>query len=398
MFGLAKVIFLKELRETIRDRRVMLGVIVSPLLLTPALMGVVLFFAGKKAVEQQTAILDVGIVYQEDFPELQARLEASDALNLQVLDSREAAVAAIRAYESRAALLVPSQSRKAFLESGTAELEILYDRANENSANAQRRLKQILKAFNSEQALARLEARDLPATLLQPTRATATSIASQTAVIGFALSMFLPYIVVMGASFGGMNTAFDLCAGEKERGTMETLLVSPASRYEIAQGKLLAIFAVSLLGAVCSILGILGALGISQQLVDQLFGESASISYASLLALVFVAAPLALLSAAGLLLVSAFARSQKEAQAYVFPYIAIFLFPAALSFILGAESPLYTALIPVLNIALSMKQLLSDTFDPTHFSLTLATSIGYAAIAIFLAGRFFQKEAVLFRS
>lgn len=396
--NLAKVIFLKELRETLRDKRVILGVIVSPLLLTPCLMGAVMFFGSKKAVEQQTVTLEVGIYQEAAFSELTDAIEASETLEVTRYDSREDAVSAIKALESRAVVVIPQESRDVFQANGSAKIEIIYDQANENSSNAHGRLRGLLNDFNRDQTERRLESADLDENFIKPTEITSTSIAEKTAVSGFVLSIFLPYIVIMGAAFGGLNTAFDLCAGEKERGTMETLLVSPASRYEIVKGKLFTIFVVSLLSAVCSILGIVIAISFGQQIVTSLFGEAFSISYINLAALVAIVIPLALLSSAALLLVSTFARNPKEAQAYIFPFIVVFLFPAALSFVFDAESPLYIALIPVLNIALSMKQLLSDAFDLPFFAVTLASSLAYAWVSIRLVASFFQRESILFRS
>lgn len=396
--SLTKVIFLKELRETLRDKRVILGVIVSPLLLTPCLMGAVMFFGSKKAVEQQSATLEVGIYQEAEFPELTQAIEANESLEITRYQSREESIEAIKTTASRAVVVIPSEARDTFLAQGSAPIEILYDPANENSSNAHGRLRGILGDFNKQQTQARLESAQLDPSFIQPTQITSTSVAESSAVSGFVLSIFLPYIVIMGAAFGGLNTAFDLCAGEKERGTMETLLVSPASRQDIVRGKLYTIFVVSLISAICSILGIVAAISFGQQIVTSLFGESFSISYLNLAALVAIVVPLALLSSAALLLVSTFARNPKEAQAYIFPFIVIFLFPAALSFVFDAESPLYVGFIPVLNIALSMKQLLSDAFDLPFFTVTLASSLAYAWVSIRLVASFFQKETILFRS
>ncbi len=396
--SLTKVIFLKELRETLRDKRVILGVIVSPLLLTPCLMGAIMFFASKKAVEQQTSTLEVGIYQEATFPELTDFIKDNDTLKVTSYDSREASIEAIKAFASRAVVIIPQGSREIFQANGSAPIEILYDQANENSGNAHNRLRGILSDFNKEQTKLRLTSSNLDESFINPTEVKSTSIAEKSAVVGFALSMFLPYLVVMGAAFGGLNTAFDLCAGEKERGTMETLLVSPASRYEIVKGKLYTIFVVSLISAICSIIGIVIAMTFGGKIIETIFGEAMQISYLNLAALVIIVIPLALLSSAALLLVSTFARNPKEAQAYIFPFVAIFLFPAVLSSILGAESPLYTGLIPVLNIALSMKQLLGNAFDLTFFSLALASSLAYAWISIRLVASFFQRETILFRS
>ena len=202
----------------------------------------------------------------------------------------------------------------------------------------------------------------------------------------------------MGAAFGGMTTAFDLCAGEKERGTMETLLVSPASRYQIVQGKLLAIFVISLGAAVCFLGGFLLPIQSGLSLFKEAIGDSISISYQTVGTMLIIVVPLALLTSSGLLAISAFARNQKEAQTYIFPFIIAILFPAMLSSILGAENPLYTAFIPVLNIALTMKQILSNTFEATYFALSLGSSIAYALIAMRAVTALFQRESILFRA
>ncbi|MDQ8202763.1 ABC transporter permease [Pelagicoccus sp. SDUM812003] len=398
MTRLTRAIFRKELIETFRDKRVILGVIVSPLLLTPCLMGAVLFFASQKAMEMQSSVLDIGVYQEAEFPALLEHLEADESIKLRELGSREEAVSAIESLEARAALIIPRDAPEAFRKNETAQLELIFTQANENSGNARNRLHGIIGAFNREQTKSRLAAADLDESFIAPTKLTDTSIAENEAVVGFALSMFLPYLVVMSAAFGGINTAFDLCAGEKERGTMETLLVSPASRYEIVQGKLYTIFVISLVSSICSILGILIAIAFGQNIIETLFGEGFSISYLNLIALVLIVVPLSLLSSAALFLVSSFARNPKEAQAYIFPFVALFIFPAVLSSILGAESPLYTALIPVLNIAMSMKQLLGNVFDLSYFCLALGSSIAYAYVSMRIVTALFQKESILFRS
>ncbi len=395
---LAQVVFRKELRETLRDRRVILGVIVSPLLLTPCLMAALFFFAGKKTIEQQTSTLEIGLYQQASLPELAAYLEKNEGLALTDYPTREAAIEAVKTLAARAIVVVPHDAPDAFNLNASAPVEIIYSQANENSANALNRLRSILRKFNQEQTATRLATAGLEESFIRPTTITETSIADEKDVVGLVLSLFLPYIVIMGAAFGGINTAFDLCAGEKERGTLETLLVSPVSRYDIVKGKLLAIFSISLLSALCSILGLLIVLLFGGELSRELLDQELAISYANLAAAALVVVPLSLFTSAGLLLVSSFARNQKEAQAYIFPFIALMLFPAALSFVFGAESPLYVGLIPVLNIAVTMKQLLSNVFDLPFFVTALGSSFAYAMAATRLAVSLFQRETILFRS
>lgn len=396
--SLTTVIFLKELRETLRDKRVVLGVIVSPLVLTPLLIAAIAFFAGKKAVQLQTETLPVGLYEEAAFPELTDLFEAAEALEIRRFATRAEAEAEISGRSIRAAIVVPAAAREAYSTNGSARVEILYNRANENSENAKNRLRGLLREFDTAALGRRLAQSGLPESFAKPTQVVETSLAEREDMGGFLLSMILPYLVVMGAAFGGINTAFDLCAGEKERGTLETLLVTPASRNQIVQGKLLTVFVVSLASALCSVLGILFVMLSGLALFRSVLGDYLDFSAARLAALFVIVAPLSLLTSSGLLLVSSFARNQKEAQAYIFPFIAIVVFPAGLSSILGAESPLYTAFIPILNVALAMKQILGNVFDLNYFCISLAASLAYAIIGMRAAAALFQRESILFRA
>ena len=396
--GLARTVFLKELRETFRDKRVILGVIVSPLLITPLLIGAVGFFAGKKSIEQSRVVLPIGIIQEEAIPGIVEQLEANERLNLKQYDSRESAEAAVLARETRAVLVIKEGAGTAYSNSRSIDMEILYNMADEKSDNARSRLRRELRQFDNAIVERRLKDAGLDSNFVKPTTIKETSLASEESVGGFFLGLILPYIVVMSAAFGGMTTAFDLCAGEKERGTMETLLVSPASRYDIVQGKLFTIFIVSVLAAICAITGFTVPLASGLAIFAEVVGDRISFSFSAIGAMILIVIPLTLLTSSALLLISSFARNHKEAQTYSFPFIVAVMFPAVLSSIIGAESPLYTAFIPVLNIALTMKQMLGELFRIEYFSWSLISSLLYALIAMRIAAKLFQREAILFRA
>ena len=396
--SLSRVIFLKELKETLRDRRVILGVLVSPLLLTPLLIGVIGYFAGQKEIRNQTATQSIGLYAEAPFAELVSYLEENEGLKLRAFESREALESSILERKTRAGLVIGADAAATFSDNGSAPVEILFNVANERSQNAKSRLRKTLQAFKKEAVERRLAAKELPASLIQPLAIKESNLSQDEALGGFVLSMVLPYLVVMGAAFGGINTAFDLCAGEKERGTMETLLVSPASRQQIVRGKLATIVTISVMAAICSVLGILIVMVSGTTLFQEQLQNALTFSYVHLAALALIVVPLSLLTSSGLLVISSFARNQKEAQAYIFPFVALVILPAVLSSILGAESPLYTAFIPVLNIALTMKQLLGSVFDLSYFCISLASSFAYAALAMRAATALFQRESILFRA
>jgi len=396
--ALAFTVFRKELRETLRDKRVILGVIVSPLIVTPLLMGALFFFVGKKEIEKRESVLNVGIVAQSNLGPLIDHLERDDLLNTFRFDSREEAQKAVEERTVRATLVIDENAASDFQANRSASLEIIFNAANENSLNTRIRLGESIRRFNKEALALRIQNTRLPEGFAEPTQIRTTDIATSTAAGSFALGLILPYIIVMSAAFGGIQTAFDLCAGEKERGTMETLLVSPASRYDIVFGKLLTILVVSLIASFCAIVGILAPLTLGLEIFTQLTGDSINFSFVSIFWMLLIVIPLALFTSSLLLLISSFARNQKEAQTYILPFFSVVILPAMLSSILGAEVEIYAAFIPILNISLTMKQIFGDLFDPLFFGVSLASSFLYAFIAMRLAAAFFQREQILFRT
>ncbi len=179
---------------------------------------------------------------------------------------------------------------------------------------------------------------------------------------------------------------------------METLLVSPASRYEIVIGKLMTILVISLIASCCAITGILAPLAFGVELFKDLMGDVISFNFVSIIWMLLIVIPLALFTSSVLLVISSFSHNQKEAQTYILPFFSIVILPAMLSSVLGAESQLYTAFIPILNISLTMKQIFGDLFDPVYFGIALSTSLVYALLAVRLAASFFQRETILFRA
>jgi len=373
-------------------------VIISPLLVTPLILGTAAFFVGKKVTNQSAAVLDIGIVEHGAFPDLIEKLEDDDSIKTQKFETRKAAIEAIDKRTVRSVLVVSENAQQNFQSDQSASLEIIYNLANENSQNANSRLQNIIQKFSLNALSERVQAKALPDSFTKPIDIKNTNIASSDSTGAFILGMILPYIIVISAAFGGIQTAFDICAGEKERSTMETLLVSPASRPQIVLGKLFTIFAISLLASICAMTGVLAPLVIGLDSFKDILGDQISINLSSIPAMLLIVVPLALFTSSLLLVISSFARNQKEAQTYVLPFISIILLPAMLSTIFGAETQLYTAFIPVMNISLTMKQILGDLFDPLYFAISLGSSFLYAYIVMRIATAFFQRENILFRT
>lgn len=392
------VVFLKEMRETMRDHRVLFGVIVSPLLITPLLLGGMGFFISKKQAEVKAEKLSVAVVGADYVPDLITILKEDATLTVISLPSLSEAEQQVKKHTQRAAFVIPESAKSGLASGQKVELELLYDLSNEKSRTAKSRLEDGLKKFNEQVVVARLKARSLDAGILKPTEAKSRSLAEDSSVGMLILSLILPYTIVLTGALGGMTSAFDICAGEKERGTMETLLVSPVSRTEIILGKILTITSVSMLATLCAIAGLVFSFQSGIKAFEEFTRGKIAVSYSAIGVMIVMMVPLVLFTSVLLLVISSFARNQKEAQAYVLPFMVLLIVPAMLTMVLGEESPLSMSLVPILNTALVLKQVLLSLIKPDFIALTFGSSLLYSVIALVVVVALFNREEILFRS
>ena len=210
-------------------------------------------------------------------------------------------------------------------------------------------------------------------------------------------------MVIILSMTGAIYPAIDLTAGEKERGTMETILSSPVSRLDLVLGKFHLVFSASLTTAILSVT----SMGLSFAYMGHALSNSQNTSGAgihmnlgltSVVAVFLMALPLSVLFSAVLMTIALFAKTYKEAQSYLTPMTFIVVIPAVASVLPGVELNPKLALIPILNTSLVCKEIITGTYHWGSIATIFASTCVYAAIAIFIAVKTFQRESVLFRS
>jgi sodium transport system permease protein len=251
---------------------------------------------------------------------------------------------------------------------------------------------------------ARLVGRGLPATLVKPFETKTQNVAPPEKVTGNRVGGMIPYLFILLCFTGAMYPAMDLTAGEKERGTMETILCSPVARTDLVLGKFLMVLTASLTTAVVSIIttgltfAVIGVMaGISAAAAAQ-SGAMPTLDPAGLLLVMVLVVPVAVLFCSVLLAVSLFAKSIKEASSYATPLIILIIVPAMMGLLPGVELNARLALVPILNIALASKELVSGVFHWNYLALIFGSTCVYAAAALALCVRMFNREDVLFRT
>lgn len=391
------VILSKEFREIFRDRRTVISVIISPIFITPALFALMGIVISGQAEKARTQTYSVGVVGSEAAPAIFKKVQNAPNLHVETIPLATAETQ-IKDHRLSAVAVLPPDAGDRLHAGKTILVEILEDAGNETSRAAATRLGDTFAGIGQQVIAQRLRESRLPSEYARPFQISEKPIAQGGSAATFFLSMMLPYILTVSAFSGAIYAAFDQVAGEKERGTLETLLVSPASRRDIVLGKFGAVVAVCLISSLLSIVGMILTFGSGVKAFQWLSKGGLHLSPTAVGVTLLVLLPLSVLFAGLLLAVSTFARNQKEAQTYLAPLFILVLAPAMMSMFLNADVALMIALVPVLNASIIIKQALSGTYDPAFILIAFAASVFYAAVALTFATKLFQRESVLIKA
>jgi len=394
------VVYRKELTEWLRDRRTLISTVLVPLLAFPILMVGITALATVMIGNAEKEIPKIMILGGEDSPQLLERLHKLDKLEVvpYSVNWRDQ----ISNKDIRAAVEIP-KGFQAALTAGTAQtVDIYFYQGELKSSFGADHLQKAIEEYRDSVVRDRLAAKNLPASVLTPFVIKQENVAPPEKVGGASVGGFIGYAVILLCLTGAMYPAIDLTAGEKERGTIETILSSPISRLDLVIGKFLLVFSASLASAILSVTSMglsFAALGHSH--VMQSSGEQSlnlNLGFASVVAVFFMALPLAVLFSAVLMTIALFAKTYKEAQSYLTPLTFLVVIPAVASVMPGVELTPKLALIPVLNTSLVCKEIITGTYHWNSIILIFSSTCVYALAAIFLAVKMFQREDVLFRS
>jgi sodium transport system permease protein len=279
---------------------------------------------------------------------------------------------------------------------------VFYD-ARDESQLANSRVHSLLDRWQSQIIRSNLVAGRLPIEITHPFEVQDENIATAQGRQAAFWSKLLPFIVFICALTGAFYPAVDLCAGEKERGTLETLLTSPAQRSEIVGGKLLTVLTFSIGSALCN----LASMAITGQLIINQLNAMAPAgseplsppSLASIGWLLIALLPMAAFFSAASLALAALARSTKEGQYYLMPLFLVCMPLMMLPLLPGVELNLATSLVPISGMVLLMQAAMEGKLllAATYLLPVAAVTIGACAIAVRWAVDQFNQESVLFR-
>lgn len=384
----------REILDTLRDRRSLVLIVVIPLVVMPV-------FVLLPSLLQLQEMEEIGQVAQPilvrngaEAPGLIAMVQASGIFRIVEHPDPERA---LREGQIALWVIVPPELEKKVAQGKPTELQVKYNPGRSLSRVAREKFDALWENYRRQIVAEQLAGQGCPPELVRPVPVQYE--ASQEQVGMALLSVLLPLFLVMWAVMGGYYTALEAAVGEKERKTLEALLVAPVSRSSVVIGKVWAIFTVTVFAEIISIVGLVAALyGVPRLLRVQALTElKFALAPEIVLLIVALMSALAAMMSAVIFTLFFYTRSIREAQGHANWITFGVMIPALIVQFRDIEPSLAMLLVPVFNIVLVFKELILGQINGAHIAIALGSSLLYALIAMWVAVQVFENERVLFR-
>ncbi len=395
-FKTALIVYRKELLEMLRDKRTLFTTILLPVILYPLIfVGISALMSRQMSVlERQGAIVAVAdSVANSSSAIILKHVEGIE--HFQFMEYSQTSQELYQSKDVHAILTISDSLTTDNLQ--TYKISIQFDKSTDRGQLIQARLTAALSKAEKEILEKALTDMNIDSAILSIVSVQEIDTATQEREMGMLLGKFMPYLLIMMLMAGASIVASDLVAGEKERKTLETLLVSAAHRNELVLGKYLTVITFALLNVMINLFSLYFSM---RYMLSQSGLETAGISFPlkGFVILLLAITPLATLFAAVMLSISTFSRNMKEARTYEAPMLYLAMFAGMITFFPAIEISNGMALIPVVNIALFFKAVLMNEYQLTHLFLIMFSTLLLDFFAILVSIKLFNSEAVLFRT
>jgi len=391
-------VFKKEFIDTIRDRRTLVFMIVIPLLLFPVLFKIMFSLQEKQTKKAEEKILRVALIDNDNAARFAELLHARKDLKVIVDVPADSIRASISEDRLDGAFVVSDDFDEDIEDLDPGRIDF-YFKSTDDKRIIRNRLRDIAEDYEEEILEQRFDRLGLDDNVVDGVNLKSYNVATMKEQFGKQVGGFLPYIFILFCFMGSMYPAIDLGAGEKERGTMETLLTAPVNRFHILLGKFGVIVLTGLASAVVSMFGLYLGLRQSKELPPEIMEVIVKILGAETILSIFsLLLPLTVFFAGILLSVSLSARSFKEAQSLMTPLNLAVIVPAAIGMMPGVSMNFVTALIPVLNVSLATKEIVAGTMGTGYLVTVYVSLSAFAVLSLLGSALWFKRESTIFRS
>ena len=388
------IIAKKEFLDIFRDRRTLVRMILIPLLVFPLIMNIVTKISAAQSEKQAEKELTVGYVLNNQPAEMIDVMKAEP--HYKFVEYQDSAVlrSDVKTKKINIGLVYYSNFMSDYLAGKPGGYDVIFRNADREEYD---RFSSLLERQDSLLVDKRMQNLNQTYAQLVPTSKNEDDQSEWKEVLGKYAGGLLPYIFMAFCFMGCMLPAIDLFAGEKERGTIETLLTTPVNRAQILIGKMIVVTSFGLLSATVALVGLFASLNMfdmSPQL-KQTIGEILSPQLIATLYVLLI--PLALFFAGVMIPISVYSRSFKEAQSILTPLNIVMVLPAMAGFFPGIQLDYTTAFIPIVNVVLATKSIIAGNADMVLIAITFFSLIILAGLSVFISLRQFGKESMILR-
>ncbi len=386
------IVFVKEFRENLRERRTLFSALILGPLLGPLLFAAGLALQLERGVAQGDQAVPLAVAQAARAPNLLSFLRQYNIAVTPVECDDAAARAAVQAHRYAQVLIVPADFGARLAAGEPAPLLLYADASDVTAGRDSARVRAVLGQYGNTLARLRLAARGLDPVLTTPLAVQDIDVSTPATRSVLALGT-LSYLVLLTMLMGGMYLAIDATAGERERGTLEPLLTVPVPRERLIYGKVLATCAymtLSLTLTVCAFAIMLRFTGLERLGMSVNFGPRVA------LAVILCSLPLVPLGAALMTIVAAYTKSYREAQTWLGLVLLVPTLPLAFAGLLGLTPRLALMAVPSLSQHFLITSLLRDErLPPAFVALSVLSTLALGALLIAVAGRLYRREALL---
>lgn len=392
------IVLKKELKDAFRDRKALLVNIILPMLFIPVIF-IIASVAAKSAYEVKPEKTHICVIGKENSKQIVLMLEKSEFQIVDVDNPKKQ----LQDGKIKAILVIPKDFENSLLQEKQTSIQILTNEADMKSSNVGNILSNMINEYSKQIVKQRLVSKNLDPSIIEPIVIKKENVAPPKKQSATFLAFLIPMFLTLWAALGGMNAAIDITAGEKERGTLEPLLTTAATRTSLVTGKYLAVSVMALLAGLSSLIGVI----VSFVLLPTALGEGFkntpfsgySVSPITVLIMLLVVILTAIIFAAIEVAIAAYARSFKEGQTYLSPISIIVVIPPYLTmYKMPNELTNTYFVLPLVNAISVLKELIYDIVNLEHLGLFIISSLVYIIISIKFAARMFENEKVLFRN
>nr|MBQ8251987.1 CPBP family intramembrane metalloprotease [Lachnospiraceae bacterium] len=387
-------LFKREIRDIFRDKKTMIMMVLLPLVLYPLLIVGVALLSTAIIQSQEEKTYTVAF---EDCADLEAEISEILSKEQEEIGYSMEVVSKMSCKEA-----LEAEEIDAYVSMDQKEITINYLSAKERSVTASGALDEALDIYKASLTKQQIEAAGLDVDeILNPVKIADKDMSTAEESIGSVIGMMMPFFIITMILLGAIYPAIDVTAGEKERGTLETLLTLPVTNFEMIMSKFLAVSCIACVSAILNVISMGAAMAF---LVTSSLASAADMNISfdfavflpGILFTILVMMVFALFVTAVCMCTCVFAKNFKDANNYATPVMFVFMFAAYAPMLPDVELTVQTAAIPVVNVALLVAGLFEFNYNYALFGVVLASNIAYSLLAIMVLGRIYNSESVLF--